>query len=87
MATQLRLQRCQQLSGDAYQFSIDSQPHTTIPIPSDQLHDADPSRSHAIQVHYTSDATTGYYFPTYTYTWTTCSSTGSSSESLAYSFA
>ena len=68
-------------------FSNDSQSHTTIPIPSDQLHDADPSRPHAIQVHDTSDATTGYYFPTYTYTWTTCSSTGSSSESLAYSIA
>ena len=38
-----------------------------------------------IQVHATSDATTGHYFPTYTITCTSCGSTGSSSESLAYS--
>ena len=35
------------LVSDAHQFSIDSQSHTAIPTPSDQLHDADPSRPHA----------------------------------------
>ena len=51
------------------------------------IHDADPSRPHPNQVHATRDATTGHYFPTCTATWTSCGSTGSSSESLAYTLA
>ena len=82
MATQFGLQLQQQFSGDAKQLSIDSKPDTAVPSFTGQLHDAGSSRAHASEVHDARDATTGYFFPSFTIAWTPSCATSSTSESL-----
>ena len=70
LATQFGLQLQQQFSGDARQLSIDSEPYAAVPSFTGQLHDAGSTRAHASQVHDARDATTGYFFPSFTIAWT-----------------
>ena len=80
LATQFGLQLQQHFSSDARQLSIESKPYAAISSFTGQLHDAGSSGAHASEVHDARDATTGYFFPSFTIAWTPSCATSSTSE-------